>query len=189
MKNETTSIVVALTLGVCAFSVPSLQAADDRVEKAKAFYQQGVVAMNEGKYSLARTSFREVLKLYPTHPQARRQLVYINSNFNSLETNKRKKELRQVVIPKVDIEQSSVKESIDILSAHIKQTSKGKVNPNFIVQDRSGAFASKTVTLNLSNVPADTLLKYITDQVGAIARYDTHAIVISPRQKVGGSGQ
>ena len=97
--------------------------------------------MNEGKYELAKTSFREVLRLYPTHPQAKRQLLYITSNYNTLETNKRKKELRNVVIPKVDLEKATVQESIEILSALIKLESKQKVSPNFIVQDRTGGFS------------------------------------------------
>lgn len=189
MKNKTTSTVVALTLGVCANFLTPAQAADERADKARSYYQQGMVAMNEGKYQLARTSFREVLKIYPSHPQARRQLGYINSNINSLESNKRKKELHQVVISKVDIDKATVQDAVDVLSAHVKRESKNKVSPNFIVQDTAGGFAGKTVTLNLSNVPADTLLKYITDQVGAAVRFDKHAIVIRPRQKAGGSAQ
>lgn len=178
----TTSIVVALTLGVCASSA---ETSDTREEKARSLYQQGISAMNDGKYDLAKMSFREVLRIYPTHPQAKRHLLHLNSNRSSLEVGKRKKVLRQVIIPKFDLDKASVQESMEMLSAHVKQASSNKVDPNFIVQDRTGAFAGKTVTLNLSNVPAETLLGYIVDQVGAIARYDSHAIVIKPRQKSG----
>jgi hypothetical protein len=185
MKTRTTSIVVALTLGVCAFSV-SAEQADPRATKARSLYQQGLTAMNAGQYNLAETSFRGVLKLYPTHPQARKKLNYIRSNQNTLETGQRKKEMRKVVIPKVDIDKASLQEALDVLSAHIKQASRSKTSPNFIVQDRSGGFTGKVVTLNLSNVPADTLLKYIVDQVGGVAKFDSHAIIIKPRAKSGG---
>ena len=185
MKNRITSIIVALTLGVCASSV-SAEQADPRATKARGLYQQGITAMKAGQYNLAKTSFRGVLKLYPTHPQARQKLNYISSNQGTLETDQRKKEMRKVVIPKVDIDKASLQEAIDVLSAHIKQASQSKTSPNFIVQDRSGGFTGKVVTLNLSNVPADTLLKYIVDQVGGVAKFDSHAIIIKPRAKSGG---
>ncbi len=139
--------------------------------------------MNEGKYNLAKTSFREVLKLYPSHPQARRQLVYIQSNMSTLETNQRKKLLKQVIIPEVNLEKATVQESVEVLSSHIKTNSKDKKSPNIIVQDSKSLFKGKTVTLRLSKVPAETLLKYITDQVDGQTRYDTHAIVIRPRPR------
>jgi len=185
MKTKATSFVVALTLGVCACSVSVLSAenTDPRAKKAGAFYHQGTVAMKEGNYRLAETSFKEVLKIYPSHPQAKRQLLYLQSNRGKLAASKRKSELHRVVIPKVDIENSTVQESVEILAAHISQVSGQKVHPNFVVQDPRGGFEGKKVSLKLTRVPADTLLQYILDQSGGKARFDQHAIVISPRGK------
>lgn len=178
-------MIVALTLGVGAFTatLATAEKVDPRAEKAGAFYRQGVVAMNEGKYDLAKTSFREVLKIYPTHPQAKRQLLYLSSNRNSLEIKNRKKALGKVIIPKVDLDKATVQESIEILVAHMTNASPSKTKPNFIVQDRSGSFTGKTVTLNLKDVPADTLLRYILDQSGGMARFDNHAVIIMPLHK------
>ena len=184
MKNRTTSIVVALTLCVCASSV-SAEQADPRATQARSLYQQGMVAMKDGHYHQAKTSFRGVLKLYPSHPQARQKLNYITSNQKSLESNSRKKALSKVVITKVDMDKLTLQEAIEVLSAQVKHVSSSKVNPNIIIQDRSGVFTGKLVTLNLSKVPADTLLGYILGQVGGTAKYDSHAIIIKPREKSG----
>ena len=184
MKNITTSIVVALTLGVCAFATSSAiaETADPKAEKAGNFYRQGITAMNAGKYEIAKTSFREVLKIYPSHPQAKRKLLYLNANRKTLEVGQRKNALGKVVIPKVDIDKASVQESIEILMAHVKSASSDKKSPNMIVNDPKGGFTGKTVTLNLTNIPASTLLQYILDQSGGVARFDNHAIVIRPRK-------
>lgn len=183
-KTISTSMIVALALVAGSLMSAPAQAADDKAAKARDFYQQGMRAKQEGRYQLAKTSFQQVLRIYPNHPQARRQLMYLHTNRDALATKNRKKQLHEVVIPKVDMHQVSPQEALDILSALVKQESKQKVSPNFIIQDRSKALDGKTVTLNLSRVPADTLLRYIADQAGAVARYDTHAIVLIPRQKL-----
>lgn len=173
---------MALTLCVCASSALA-EKTDPRAQKAGSLYQQGVIAMKEGKYDLARTSFKEVLKLYPTHPQSKRQLHYLDSNRASLEVGKRKDGLHKIMIKKIDFDALSIQDAIEILSVHVSKASPKESKPNFIVQDRQGKFVGKTVTLNLNNVPADTLLRYILDQVGGSARYDKYAIVISPQNK------
>jgi tetratricopeptide (TPR) repeat protein len=183
MKNTTTTLVVALTLGVCAFSVSEVSAekADPRAQKAGSYYHQGTVAMKDGKFDLAQRYFHEVLKIYPSHPQAKRQLLYIQANRNKLEVKKRQGSLGKVMIPKVDMDQVSVRESLEIFTAYVAGASEKKVNPSVIVQDPKGVFKGKTVTLNLHKVPANTLLRYILDQAGGVARFDAHAIVITPR--------
>lgn len=184
MKIKLPSIFVALTLLVCVTSVFA-EKSDPRADKARLLYHQGEVAMKNGRVQQAEASFRGVLKLYPTHPQARKKLNEITTNKGAIETNNRKSKLNHVVIPKVDMEKLTLGESLEVLSAHIKQSSPDKAVPNFIVQDRTGAFKGRLVTLNLSRVPAGTLLKYILGQVGGVARFDAHAVIIKPRQKTG----
>ena len=92
-------MIVALVLGVSALATAE---SDKRVERARSLYQQGMIAMKEGKFNLAKTSFKEVLRIYPNHPQARRQLLYISSNRNALDIKRRKDALRKVIIPQVN---------------------------------------------------------------------------------------
>ena len=125
-------MIVALVLGVSALATAE---SDKRVERARSLYQQGMIAMKEGKFNLAKTSFKEVLRIYPNHPQARRQLLYISSNRNALDIKRRKDALRKVIIPQVNLEKATVRESLDMLAIQVGRESKKKVTPNFIVQD------------------------------------------------------
>jgi hypothetical protein len=50
-----------------------------------------------------------------------------------------------------------------------------------VIEDPKGLFADRKITLNLKNMPARAVMKYITDQTGAKVRYDEHAVVIAPR--------
>ncbi|MGB0991267.1 MAG: tetratricopeptide repeat protein [Akkermansiaceae bacterium] len=179
MKNIITTIVVALIASAGTLSAQS-DADSKKVARARSFYTQGTTAMRQGKYDLAKASFREVLKIYPKHPQARRQLQYILANQSSLSLNKRKRVLQGVTIPKVSLEDESLQESIDFLAAAVRRNSKDGKSPNFVVQDPTGAFSKRKVTLNLSNIPASALLKYITDQCRGVVSYQKHAIIIRP---------
>ena len=174
-------MIVALTLGVFAPATTLVAETDTRAEKARSFYQMGVTALNDGNYDLAKTSFEEVLRLYPTHPQARAKLIHITSNRSSLEIRKRKAALKRVMIPQVNLDKATIQEALDMLRVQVERESNKTVMPNFIVQDRTGGFKDRTVTLRLNRIPAETLLRYIVDQAGGNVRYDNHAIVITPR--------
>ena len=55
------------------------------------------------------------------------------------------------------------------------------MTPNFVIEDPKAVLASQKISLNLKNMPAKAVLKYLTDQTGGKVRYDEHAVVISPR--------
>ena len=89
--------------------------------------------------------------------------------------------LKQINIQSVDFEQLTIREALEILTIKIEHQTNKKITPNFIIRDLKGAFKNRTVTMQLNNLPANTLLEYIANQVGGSIRYDRHAIVISPR--------
>ena len=172
-------MIVALML-----SIGAVAQAENKITRANNMYQQGMFAMNEGKYDIAKMSFREALRNNPKHLLARQKLLYISKNRNSLDIQNRKNVLRRVIIPKVDLDKASLQESLDILAVQIERISQQKVTPNFIIQDPKGTFQNRKVTLRLNRIPAETTLRYIVEQVGAHIRYDNHAIVIIPAQKI-----
>lgn len=178
-------MIVALTLGVFASVSPAYAEKDDRAERARSLYQMGMTAMNEGNFALAKTSFQEVLRIYPNHPQARAKLIHLTENRNTLEIGKRKAELSKVIIPNVDLDKATIQEALEMLAIQTERESQKKITPNFIVQDPTGGFKGRTVTLRLNRIPAETLLRYIADQAGGNIRYDDHAIVITPRHRGG----
>jgi hypothetical protein len=61
-----------------------------------------------------------------------------------------------------------------------KASGEKKYAPNFMVQDPTGKLDSQTLTLKLKGVPAKAVLDMVLSQVGAKARYDEHAVVITP---------
>ena len=62
----------------------------------------------------------------------------------------------------------------------LKET-KDQLSPNFIIQDPQNKLANAKITLNLKNLPASAVIKYLLTQANARARYDEHAVVIEPK--------
>ena len=177
-----TAILAITTFTLVAWATTARAEDETNEQRAHRFYQMGVSAINEGKHDLAKTSFHELLKIYPNHPQAKIKLASITPNLERLAANNRKATLAGVIIPEVDLEGTDLTESLEILKVQIAAASGNKVNPNFIVQDLRGAFKGRSVTLQLENIPADVLLGYIVDLVRGMIRYDKHAIIIVPRK-------
>ena len=88
--------------------------------------------------------------------------------------------LKKIIIPAIDFEQLTLREALEALDLKIGQASDKKITPNFIINDLDGEFNNRRVTLQLSNIPANVLLKYIADQVRGAVHYNKHAIIISP---------
>ena len=107
-----------------------------------------------------------------------KELGTAQTSFNNIHP---KYALKQINIQSVDFEQLTIREALEILTIKIEHQTNKKITPNFIIRDLKGAFKNRTVTMQLNNLPANTLLEYIANQVGGSIRYDRHAIVISPR--------
>lgn len=180
MKTHINRALKALPLVLMLFTLPASAGVENREQQARELYQAALTAANQGNRELARNTLHQVLAIYPNHPQAKRMLASLTPRLENLADNNRKAALAKVIIPKIDLEQTSIRESLDILQLQIAATSGNKVTPNFIVQDLGKAFNGRTVTLQLKGIPADVLLHYIVDQVRGKIHYDKHAIVISP---------
>lgn len=143
-------------------------------------YKQGMVAVSEGNAKAAELAFREVLRLQPTHANARFQLGELKRNQGSLAARQRAKKMSEFVIPQVDFSKVELSEAIAALAVMVEEQSKGGFAPNFMVQDPSNKFADQTVTLQVKNVPAKAVLDMMLTQTGAVAKYEEHAIIIRP---------
>lgn len=98
-------------------------------------------------------------------------------NYNALHP---KFALKKIIIPEVDYERLTLPEALETLTVQIKHASDQKITPNFIIHDLNGEFEKRRITLALTNVPADVLLQYITDQVRGAIHYNRHATIIRP---------
>ena len=108
------------------------------------------------------------------------ELGTAQTSFNNIHP---KYALKQINIQAVDFYQLTIDEALEILTIKIEQQTDKKITPNFIIHDPEGAFKNRTVTMQLKNMPANTLLEYIANQARASIRYDRHAIILFPRKR------
>lgn len=93
----------------------------------------------------------------------------------------REAQLSKIRIPKIHLQDAPLEESIAFLAARISEATGGKTTVNFVVQDPGDLLKSRRVaSLKLNDVPAREAIAYVLQQCNAKARYDEHAIVISP---------
>lgn len=168
-----------IALIVVAFTLPSAFA-QSAGQQAEAYYQKGIIAEKSGKPDAALVAYNAALKLNPQHANARYRAGQVKIHANSIKAGATEAKIGAVVIPAYQIEDASVQEAIDALSIAIDAATKGEISPNFIVEDPTSKLTDKRINLNLKNIPVSALLGYIHGIAGTKARYDEHAVVITP---------
>jgi len=163
------------------FALAALACLPLRADTASDTYKQGLEALEDGNVEAARTAFSEVLRLQPGNANARYQLNELGRNQDSLAARARAKEFAKYTIEQIDFNDVEASQAISALGLMVEKKAAGKFSPNFMIQDPSKLLEERMVTLQVKNLPANAALKMILDQANAVARYDKHAIVISPR--------
>jgi tetratricopeptide (TPR) repeat protein len=172
--SKTITFVVACTLVSQALAQTPAQQAD-------AFYQKGLAAEKAGDPVAAKGFYTQALKADPKNPNAIYSLGQLKLNSASIAAKGREAKFGAVMIPAFQTDEASLKESLEALSVIVEKQSNNEVTPNFVVDDPKGVLADKKITLNLKNMPAQAVMKYLLDQTGAKVRYDEHAVVIMAR--------
>lgn len=169
-----------LTLAV-AFALVSPALAQAPARQAEALYQKGLTAEKAGDPAAARNFYTEALKLDPKNPNATYSLGQLKLTAPGIATKGREAKFGALVVPVFQLDQATLQEALTGLGVIVEKESKGEVTPNFVIEDPKGQLTTQKISLNLKNMPAKAVLKYLTDQTGAKVRYDQHAVVISPR--------
>jgi tetratricopeptide (TPR) repeat protein len=172
MKKTLMMLFVA-TVSVCAEPSPA--------ELADRFYNQGIAAEKAGDPETAKEAFNQALALNPNHAHARYRLGQVRVNAGAIAARGREAKFGEVMIPKIEVDGATLQETIDLLAIVVERESKGKVTPNFVMQDPTGKLSDAKITLKLNNVPARAVMHYMTTQAGAKVKFEEHAIVVSPR--------
>lgn len=175
-----TVILAASATGLVLLSAPA-QAQQTALEKSHAYYQQGMAAEKTGNPEAAKAAYEAALKANPHNANARYRLGQVQVNSTKIAAIGRKNKLDTVIIPEFKIDEATFKEALAALSLLMEKESKGEMQPNFIVQDASGALNETKVSLVMKGTPAGAILNYLLEQVNAKARFDEHAIVLTPR--------
>ncbi|WP_411826244.1 hypothetical protein [Luteolibacter sp. AS25] len=150
------------------------------LEKAEAYYKQGLTAESAGNADKALASYKAAVLLNPQHANARYRLEQTKINKSAITATGTKARINSVTIPSFVVEDASLSESIELLGVLIEKQTAGKIAPNFIIEDPQGKLSNKTVNLEVKNVPVGALLNFIHGQTDSKARYDPHAVVIRP---------
>lgn len=166
---------------IVACSLATQVLAQSTAQNADSLYQKGLAAEKAGDPIAAKNYYTAALKADPKNPHARYSLGQLKLNSGRIAAKGREAKFGAVVIPAFQLDDATFQESLDAFSQIIEKQSNDEVTPNFVVEDPSGILASRKITLNLKNMPAEAVMKYLLDQTGAKARYDEHAVVIAPR--------
>jgi tetratricopeptide (TPR) repeat protein len=169
-----------LTLAV-ALALVSQVLAQSPGQQAEALYQKGLAAEKAGDPAAARSFYTEALKRDPKNPNATDSLGQLKLNSPAIAAKGREAKFGAVMIPVFQLDQATLQEALAGLSVIVEKESKGEVTPNFVIEDPKALLAGQKISLNLKNMPAKAVMKYLTDQTGAKVRYDEHAVVIGPR--------
>lgn len=175
-----TAMKKIITLAV-AFALVTPILAQSPARQAEALYQKGLAAEKAGDSSAAREFYKGALKLDPKNPNATYSLGQLKLTAPAMATKARETKFGAVMIPVFQLDQATLQEALTGLGMIIEKESKGEVTPNFVIEDPKALLAGQKISLNLKNMPARAVLKYLADQTGAKVRYDEHAVVISPR--------
>ena len=175
------TIVTILIAAVCASQASAQTAVASPAPGADAFYRQGLAAEKAGDPDAARTAYAEALRLQPGHANARYRLGELKLHAPAIAAKGREAKFGAVLVPEFKVDDASLKECLDALEMMVSKESKESVSPNFIIQDTKDQLSAARISLNLKKVPASGVLRYLLEQSGAKARYDEHAIVITPK--------
>lgn len=175
------TIAIILIAAACASQAIAQNANPAPARSADTLYRQGLAAEKAGDPDAARSAYSEAIRLQPGHANARYRLGELKLHAPAIAAKGREAKFGAVLVPEFRVEEATLKECLDALEIIVSKQSKEAVSPNFIVQDPKDRLSAAKISLNLKNIPASGVLRYLLEQSGAKARYDEHAIVIAPK--------
>lgn len=139
-------------------------------------YQQGRAAYYQGNTEQAKKLLTQALAMSPDHVPIRAMLADIAVKSKTGQPSLRT-QYASVIIPRFELNEVTLAESLQALSMMAKNHSGGKVTPNFIV--KTPDLNKATLTLSLSNAPMDEVIRYLGEMAKAKVTWDKHAVVFS----------
>lgn len=176
-KAMRTTLILLLAGATAALAEPKSLTPS---QTADAYYARGIAAEKAGDVTGARAAYTKALQANPNHANCRYRLKQLELDKGAIAAKGREAQFSKVMIPVFQIDGATLQESLDALGTMITKESKKQVTSNFLIQDPQNKLANTKLTLNLKNVPASAVIKYLLTQSNAKARYDEHAVVIEP---------
>jgi tetratricopeptide (TPR) repeat protein len=148
--------------------------------QSEAYYRKGLNLEKSGNPSAALTAYNAALRLNPQHANARYRAGQVKINAAAIQSSATEAKIGSVIIPTYQIEDATISEAISLLGLAIEKASNQEITPNLIVSDPNQKLTTRKITIQLKNVPVKAILDCIHNQAATKARFDTHAIVITP---------
>ena len=139
---------------------------------------EAVKAYQAGDYTTAKSLFESVLAVDPKNPAAPNYLRMIATKEKGGGSGV-EPALRKLLIPKVDFQDATVRESVEFVTQKVRSLSDGKLVMNVVWLVPADTPAR--ITLSLQNVPAAEVLRYIAESAKLRLDYDEHAVTIRPK--------
>jgi tetratricopeptide (TPR) repeat protein len=164
----------------CSLISPLLAQAPERPPTANAHYQKGLAAEKASDPASAADHYRKALKLDPNHANARFSLGQLRITAGAMAAKGREEKFGSVIIPAFRLNDASLPEALSAFGLILERESNDEVAPNFVIHDPQNLLTNRKITLELKNMPSKGVMKYLLDQTRSKARYDEHAVVITP---------
>ncbi len=169
-----------ITLAIVG-SLTSLVLAETPAQLAQTLYQKGQTAEKAGDPVTAKDNYTQALKADPNNANARYSIGQLKLTSATLAAQGRETKFGAVMIPVFQLDGANLQEALVAFSLIIEKQSKDTITPNFVIEDPKGLLVSQKISLNLKNMPSKAVMKYLMDSANAKARYDEHAVVVSPK--------
>ncbi len=88
--------------------------------------------------------------------------------------------LKKIIIPKVEFNNASINDAVRFLTAKTRELDQDGVGVSFLIQNDEVIPQSKNFSLNLNNVPAAEVLRYVTNLAGVKSKVEEFAVFIVP---------
>ncbi len=152
-----------------------LGAGQVRANDINSIFQQGRTAYYKGDFELAKKLLDQVLAANPNHFETKAILAQIA--VQAKKGGSLQKQYAAVIIPKFDITDVTLTESLQALVILAKNASNGKVQPNLIV--KTPELNTGKITLSLHDMPLTEVIRYLGEMANAKVTWDLHAVVFS----------
>lgn len=160
-----------LIISACVLVAAAAPAADD----INTLFQQGRAAYYNGNFELASQLLGQVLAANPKHFETQAILAQIKSQSKGKASLQ--KQYSTVILPKFQVSEVTLGESLEALTIITKNASNGKVQPNFVV--KTPELNTARITLSLSDVPLTEVIRYLAEMAKAKTTWDQHAVMFS----------
>ena len=151
---------------------PRLRAEDT----LQVIYEEGRTAFYAGQFELAREKLSKVLQKNPSHPQTLAMMATIKQKIGDDNTALRHS-YEKVILPKFEVTEVTLDESLQALRILARNASKGTVVPNIIIKNPE--LGKKQVSLSLTSVPLSEAINYLAQLAGAKLTYEKSGVIIS----------